>query len=187
MNWVRTGRFVTKDEYYTPPILTELIAPYVPKGVNVWHPFDTPNSEFVHTFNREHRAMYSHLWLGQDFFKTDIRADCVVSNPPFTRKLDVFKRLYALGVPFAMLMNLTILNHQEVGEFFLYKELQLLIPDKKVSFDGNTSAFNVAYFCWRLLPRDLIFAHLPHNNTGANFVGSRMSEDAKEWLTQPKD
>lgn len=86
----------------------------------------------------------------------------------------MFKRLYELGKPFAMICGLPILNYQEVGEFFLDKELQLLIVDKKVSFDGNTASFNNSYFCYNILPRDIIFYHLENNNTGENFIGSKM-------------
>jgi transglutaminase/protease-like cytokinesis protein 3 len=62
-----------------------------------------------------------------------------------------------------------------VGEFFLNKELQLLIVDKKVSFDGNTASFNNSYFCYKMLPRDLIFTHLENNNSKRHFVGSNMT------------
>jgi hypothetical protein len=90
-------------------------------------------------------------------------------------KLRIFERLYQLGKPFAMVCGLPILNYQEIGEFFLDKELQLLIVDKKVSFDGNTASFNNSYFCKGILPKDLMFAHLPHNNTGENYKPSKMS------------
>ena len=63
-----------------------------------------------------------------------------------------------------MILGLPILNYQEVGEFFLNKDLQLLIVDKKVSFDGNTASFNNSYFCYKFLPRDIIFEHLENNN-----------------------
>lgn len=83
-----------------------------------------------------------------------------------------------------MVLGLPILNYQEVGEFFYetakdMHDIQLLIVDKKVSFDGKTASFNNSFFCRKMLPRDLIFAHLENNNTGKNFVGSRMAEDAK--------
>jgi len=71
-------------------------------------------------------------------------------------------------------MNIECLNYQVVGNFFLDKPLQLLIVDKKVSFNGNTSSFNTSYFCKDVLPKDLMFTHLEHNNTGKNFVGSNM-------------
>ena len=73
-----------------------------------------------------------------------------------------------------MICGLPILNYQEVGSFFLDKDLQLLIVDKKVSFDGNTASFNNSYFCRNMLPRDLMCAHLEHNNSKSNFVPSKM-------------
>ena len=73
-----------------------------------------------------------------------------------------------------MLLNLECLNYQEVGSFFLDKNLELLIVDKKVSFDGNTASFNTSYFCNKMLPQKLIFKHLEHNNSGKNYIPSRM-------------
>ena len=119
-----------------------------------------------------------HISEGEDFFAYEPAGyDFIISNPPFTKKLEVFDRLYALGKPFAMVMGLPILNYQEVGEFFLHRDLQLLIVDKKVSFDGNTASFNNSYFCHKFLPRDLMFAHLEHNNSRSKFVPSRMLGD----------
>lgn len=166
-----------KDEYYTPPILVKPILQYIKPSNTVWCPFDTDTSEFV-TALRElgHRVIVSHIWNGQDFFNytPNDEYDCIISNPPFSQKLAVLDRLYQLNKPFAMLLGLPILNYQEVGSFFLDKELQLLIVDKKVSFDGKTSSFNTSYFCYKMLPRDIIFCHLDNNNTGEDFVPSRM-------------
>lgn len=73
-------------------------------------------------------------------------------------------------------MGLPILNYQEIGEFFCAEghDLQLLVVDKKVSFDGKTASFNNSFFCRKMLPRDLIFTHLDNNNSGRHFVGSGM-------------
>lgn len=177
--WLATGKFNEKDEYYTPPILVEPIVPFLRPFRTVWCPFDTADSEFVRMLSADGMTViHSHIWEGRDFFtyEPSEEYDCIVSNPPFSCKLAVLRRLYALGKPFAMVMGLPILNYQEIGEFFCAADhsLQLLIVDKKVSFDGHTASFNNSYFCHNLLPRDLMFAHLPHNNSGDNFVGSAM-------------
>ena len=185
-SWLQTGAFRVKDEYYTPKVLVQAIIPYVPSGATVWCPFDTADSEFVIELRAAgHAVTYSHIASGQDFFEYEPAEayDVIISNPPFTRKLDVLDRLYKLGKPFAMVLGLPILNYQEVGAFFMDKPLQLLIVDKKVSFDGNTSSFNNSYFCNRLLPRDLMFAHLQHNNTKSNFVPSQMCNSATALQT----
>ena len=178
-SWLATNKFNEKDEYYTPPILVKPILKFLKPKSTVWCPFDTEDSEFVITLRENgHKVIYSHIWLGQDFFTYEPQEpyDYIISNPPFTKKLQVLKRLYELNKPFAMVMGLPILNYQEIGNFFLDKDLQLLIVDKKVSFDGNTASFNNSYFCHNFLPKDLMFEHLEHNNTKANFKPSRMSK-----------
>ena len=171
------------DERYTPPILVYPILQYLKPNSTVWCPFDTEKSEFVKILREcGHKVVYSHIWYGQDFFNYEPpqEYDYIISNPPFSRKLEVLERLYAIGKPFAMLMNIECLNYQVVGEFFVSRPLQLLIVDKKVSFDGNTASFNTSYFCSNILPSQLIFCHLPNNNTGKDFVGSKMTrEDIK--------
>lgn len=181
-SWLATNKFNVKDEYYTPKILVDAILPFVPIEYTVWCPFDTKDSEFVIAFQeRGNKVVYSHIWLGQDFFTYEPdEYDCIISNPPFTRKLEVLDRLYKLNKPFAVVLGLPILNYQEVGEFFVGKDLQLLIVDKKVSFDGNTASFNNSYFCHGLLPKDIMFVHLEHNNSGKNYTASRMCEDIED-------
>lgn len=171
------GKKTKNDERYTPAILVKPILEYIPKGSTVWCPFDLKNSEFVIAL-KEHgcKVIYSHISTGQDFFKYEPKEhyDYIVSNPPFSCKLSVLEKLYTLNKPFAMLLNLECLNYQEIGNFFLDKNLELLIVDKKVSFDGKTASFNTSYFCNKILPEKLMFYHLEHNNTNKNYVPSRM-------------
>lgn len=176
-NWLARGCFNKKDEYYTPPILVKPILKYIKPNSTIWCPFDTEDSEFVIQLKNDgHNVIHTHIWTGEDFFKYEPNCDYdyIISNPPFTKKLEVLARLYKLNKPFAMVMGLPILNYQEVGTFFLDKQLQLLIVDKKVSFDGNTASFNNSYFCYKMLPKDIIFEHLENNNTKNNFIGSKM-------------
>lgn len=183
-NWMD---FNVKDEYYTPRILVEPIVKYLRPGSTIWCPFDTENSQFVRTFQEKgFNVIYSHIWDGQDFFdyEPDTDFDYIVSNGPFSRKLEVFERLYKLNKPFAMVNGLPILNYQEIGEFFVGKDLQLLIVDKKVSFDGKTSSFNNSYFCKDVLPKALIFTHLRHNNSNKYFIPSQMYEKQNGQFNQ---
>jgi len=174
-NWLKITSFDKRDEYYTPALMVYPIVKYLKPGSTIWCPFDTERSEFVKVFTESgFRVIYSHLWQGQDFFEYEPAEpfDYIISNPPFTMKLDVLRRLYTLNKPFAMILGLPILNYQIVGKFFLDKKLELLIFDKKVSFDGNTSSFNCSYFCNGILPKSIVFYHIPNNNTGDNFIPS---------------
>ena len=177
-SWLKTGSFNKKDEYYTPAIMVYPIIEYLKAGSTIWCPFDTKDSEFVRVFKTYgFNVIHSHIWEGLDFFEYEPSEpyDYIISNPPFTKKLEVLERLYNLNKPFAMILGLPILNYQVIGNFFRDKNLELLIFDKKVSFDGNTASFNCSYFCNGILPIALTFYHLPHNNTKGNFTPSRMA------------
>ena len=165
-----------RDEFYTPKLLVRPIIQYIKKDWIVWCPFDTKDSEYViELCNAGIKVIYSHIDEGKDFFAYEPKEyDCIISNIPFSKKIQILTRLYALGKPFAILLNLPILNYQNIGEFFLDKDLQLLIFDKKVSFNGNTASFNTSYFCNNMLPKDLMFHHLEHNNSNKHYEPAKM-------------
>jgi hypothetical protein len=181
-DYFKRGNWNRKDEYYTPPILVEPILEYVPKNSTVWCPFDTQESEFVRLLeDKGCKVIQSHIWEGKDFFDYEPTEpyDFIISNPPFTRKYDILDRLFELDKPFAMILGLPILNYQVIGKFFCEKQqdgkdLQLLIVDKKVSFDGNTASFNNSYFCYNMLPKQLIFKSIENNNSKQYFIPSKM-------------
>lgn len=133
-SWLKVGSFNKKDECYTPAIMVYPIIEYLKKGSTIWCPFDTEKSEFVKVFTKEEfNVIHSHIWEGKDFFTYEPSEPCdyIISNPPFTKKLDVLRRLYNMGKPFAMILGLPILNYQDIGEFFLDKNLELLIFAKR--------------------------------------------------------
>lgn len=165
-----------KDELYTPRILAESIIHYIPKKSIIWCPFDTEKSEIVKAMKKNDcEVIATHIDTGHDFFYYEPeKYDYIVSNPPFSKKLAILKRVYRLNKQFALIFGIPMLNYQEIGEFFLDKEIQLLIPDKRVSFDGGGSSFNCSWFCKGILPKDLMFVHLDHNNTGKYYEPSEM-------------
>ncbi len=170
-NWLNVNNFKKNDEYYTPKYIVEPIIDFLKPNSTIWCPFDTKESEFVITLKEKgFNVIYTHKEKGFDFFETKVDCDYIISNPPFSLKLKILDRLYKLKTPFALLLPLTMLNYQEVGNFFLDKKLELLIFDKKVSFNGNTASFNTSYFCSNILPKDLMFYHLEHNNSGKHYV-----------------
>ena len=186
--------FNVADEYFTPKILVNILEPYIKlrhtKFINTekrepvfWCPFDTENSEFC-IFLKEHnyKYIYTHLSGGQDFFDIKPEYDIAISNPPFSKKINIFNRLFELKKPFAMVMNMMIINYQNIGDLFIDKNIQLLIPNKKVSFNGSTSAFNSGYICCDFLPSDLIFCKIDNTNVGKHFVPSRMYKDLKNKI-----
>jgi hypothetical protein len=182
-----------KDEFYTPKILVDIIQPFVHKlyikykKAVIWLPFDTEQSEFAYMCREQgYNYIASHTVTRKDFFSWEPEEwSFAVSNPPFSKKLAVFKRLNRFKKPWAMLCNIMCLNYMEIGNYFADHPCQILVPDKRVSFDGNASSFCSGYFCNNFLDKDLIFCHIKNKNSGKDFIPSRMSGCLGERKTEP--
>lgn len=164
------------DEKYTPGYGVLPIIKYTPEGKVIWCPFDTEHSEFVLKFrDAGFKVVYSHICNGQDFFRYESSQwDVLVSNPPFSRKVEVFDRCLKLGKPFALLMSNYWLNNVAPCRLFQHTELELLMFDKRIQFgEGKNVPFNSSYFCHRLLPKQIIFERIEV----ADKSPSRMQDD----------
>ena len=95
------------DEFYTPAYAVRPILKYVPKGATVWCPFDSAQSHFVSLLMLHGcDVLWSHLDEGLDFFNYEPEDyDCIVSNPPYSKKAEVIRRCFLLGKPFALLVG----------------------------------------------------------------------------------
>ena len=78
--------------------------------------------------------------------------------------------IFDLKKPFVLLMNMMAINYQNISNLFQFvnPDIQFIIPDKKVRFDGNTSSFSSGYVCYKFIDHTE-FVHLLHNNVGNNF------------------
>lgn len=161
------------DEAYTPYYASEPIMKYIPKNKVVWCPFDNEWSSFVQLLKENgNEVIYSHIDNGLDFFNYEPEYyDCIISNPPFSIKDKVLKRLYELNKPFAILLPMNSL--QGVNRYQYFKNgIQLLAFDQRIGFHNpyslidpiEGSPFASAYFCKDILPKDLILEHLNKYN-----------------------
>jgi len=179
MNY-KQWKYNKRDEYYTPTYLVEPLLKYLSKDKVIWCPFDTEDSEYVRVFkNNGIKVIYSHIWNNQNFFnyEPEEHYDIIISNPPFSLKKDILKRLYELDKPFALLLGLPILNYNEIQQVFIDNDsnIQLLMFNKKCTFDGNPSSFNSSYFCKDILPKQIIC-----ENIEINYIKSKMCNDLVE-------
>ena len=155
------------DECITPSYGVKPILKYIPKDKTVWCPFDKEDSEFVKQIRLNgNEVVFSHKDYAQDFYTYEPpHWDLIISNPPFTNKREIFKRALSFNKPFALIMSLTWLNDSAPKELFMEKDLQLLMFDKRIRFlntgDDNTKiTFSSAYFCYNLLPKQIIMENL---------------------------
>ena len=100
------------DEYYTPREAVLPLLEYIKPNYTIWCPFDTEQSEYVKIFRENgFKVIATHIDNGQNFFyyEPEEHYDYIISNPPFSMKDDILKRLYELKKPYAMLLPLPTL------------------------------------------------------------------------------
>lgn len=174
VGYLRAKTDKASDEVYTPSYGVAPILKYIPENSTVWCPFDKEDSEYVRMIKKEgHKVIYSHIDEGKNFFfyEPDEHYDCIISNPPFSIKDDILKRLNELGKPFAMLLPLPTLQGQKRFDY-LKNAGQALIFDKRINFFKNKEtkeilkgiSFASIYICKDFLPRDLVFEKLKEEN-----------------------
>ena len=172
--YVESGRGPESDECLTPrygvtPIVKHLRA----KGYKkIWCPFDNCMSQFVRVLQAEGFIVHcSHLGNGYDFlnyFPRFFVPDCIVSNPPFSIKDKVLKRLYETMIPFAVLLPQNSLQAIGRVDMFIEHGLEYLGFDRRICFytNGDLSAwksgnhFASGYFCKDVLPEKLLLEKL---------------------------
>lgn len=151
-------------------------------GSVVWCPFDTAESAFVTVLSGHgFRVIHGHIHTGQDFFKVEAPdCDYIISNPPYSLKGKVIKRLYEIGKPFGMLINFQgIFDCQERFQMFKHNKVEMLWLSPRVNYiAGNGEAFPRApfqsgYLCSGICKNQLEFEYLNKENE----QGSEMKEE----------
>ena len=161
------------DEVYTPAYAVQPLIKYVKQfkeNPTIWCPFDMPTSEYVKIFKQQgFNVIHSHIDEGKNFFyyEPEEEYDVIISNPPFSQKDNILKRLYELDKPYAMLLPIPSLQGQ--ARFPWMKDgLQYLGFDKRINYYTNQDltevqkgvSFGSCYLCKKFLPNDLILEEL---------------------------
>ena len=166
------------DEVYTPAYAVKPLIKYIEQfkerlgkdTLVIWCPFDEEFSKYVQVFKTLPyvKLIYTHIDSGQNFFfyEPEEEYDVIISNPPFSCKDDVLKRLFELEKPYAMLLPIPTLQGQ--SRFPYLKDIQYLGFDKRVNYYKDKSmtktqdgvSFGSCYLCKDFLPKDLIIEKL---------------------------
>ena len=162
-------KFNKNDEYYTPSYAVYPLIKYLKESSNIWCPFDKEESNFVQVLTKEgFNVIYGHIETGQDFFKVDVpKCDYIISNPPYSLKGEVFKRLIEIGKPYAMLINFQgIFDNKNRFEMFKNNRTEMLWLSPRVNYikQGDYKAsgvpFQSGYLCSGIFKEQLNFEYL---------------------------
>ena len=158
-----TKTFLKHDDYMTPKYAWENIKDYIPPNKDIWECFygDGLSGKDLEELLPNNKIIHKQI----DFFKNNL-GNIIISNPPFSKKKEVFTRLKELDKPFIMICPSSMINTQYIRNLF-YKskdKLQIIIPRKRIQFIKNGDEllnkcnFDCFYYCYKInLPRDIIW------------------------------
>jgi hypothetical protein len=159
-----TKTFTLHDDYMTPKSAWENIEHLIPKDKIIWESFYGDGTSGNHLIELGYNVIHENV----DFFENDL-GDIIVSNPPFSKSKEVFKRLKELDKPFIIICPSSKINTSYVRENFMNKGLQIIIPRKRIHFekliDGKKSEnyksscnFDCFYYCYKMgFDKDIIW------------------------------
>lgn len=161
------------DELYTPTEAVRVLLPFVHRDWRVWCPFDRDYSAYPRVLKKHcKKVINSHIQIDNgDFFKlvenkalmADI--DCIISNPPFSLKSQIFRKCAESGKPFALFLPLPYTIPLDMFDVMACKayNVHFIWLRKRTAFfcrnkDGNFShptkdgsksnvAFSTNYWC----------------------------------------
>jgi hypothetical protein len=167
-----TGR---SDEFGTPKEAIDILLPYLKKDWVIWECAWGKGSLANHLEKEGFEVIGEPF---KDFLNKDLGLNkegfnCIVTNPPYSKKEEFLQRCFEIGKPFALLMPLTALEGKKRGELYRKYGISLIIPNKRFNFEtpsgkGSGAWFQTAWFCWKLnLPNQLNFIEVARHSSQA--------------------
>ena len=122
------------DEWYTPYKAFEIISKYLPKNKVIWEAFSL--NKKIQSKTYLNKLGYKVILSKKDFFKEYYSNTIIVSNPPFSKKKEVFIRLKEIDLPFCLLLPGNVIYTQYIRDIFQerIKDIQLIIPNNKIQY-----------------------------------------------------
>lgn len=152
----------------TPNHAWEDIKHFIPKDKIIWEAFygDGESGKYL-----KEKMNLNIIHEPIDFFDDNTlpEYDMVLSNPPFSKSKEVFKRLKELDKPFIIICPSSKINTSYVRENYKNQKLQIIIPPKRIHFmkhiDGKPVVgwkkacnFDCFYYCYKMnLPNDIMW------------------------------
>ena len=164
------------DDFQTPAIALKPLLPYLKREWIILECAEGKGNLTKALRKWGFNVIGTDILTGTDFLTDKIdRFDCIVTNPPYSKKEEFITRCYTLGKPFALLMPLTTLEGQKRQALFKKYGLQLILLNRRINFEkiGNVSGswFATCWITWKLnLPRDITFATIPFSSKDRNIL-----------------
>lgn len=166
------------DDWQTPPYALAPLLPHLRKDWLIWEPCAGKGNIVKELRDKGFQVYGSDIKNKRDFLKAPrgkladeygfvLRAcHAIVTNPPYSLKLEFLERAYAIGKPFAFLMPLFTFEGPKRQGLFREHGIEVIMMDRRIEFEpppnANPVNFAAAWFTWGLrIGQQMTFAELP--------------------------
>lgn len=153
----------------TPAYAIEPLLPFIPQEWAIWESA-CGSGRMVCAFEEKgYSVLGTDITNGpeQNFFDITCEgADCQITNPPYGIKFQWIERSYEIGLPFALLLPVEAIGSKRAQASMKKYGCELLLLNRRVDFfmhdlwNGGSAQFPVLWFCWQLLPQQIIYGDL---------------------------
>lgn len=147
------------DNYMTAKSTWKAVKQFIPTDKVIWEPFygNGQSGQFLRELG------FNVIHEDEDFFLNN-KGDIIVTNPPFSKKKEILKKLKELDKPFMIICPSMMLGYKYFQELFA-NQIQIIVPTKRISFNHINNLgkiysppFGSFYYCYKMnLPKDLLF------------------------------
>ena len=161
------------DDFQTPPEALKPLYLHLKKTWLIWECAEGKGNITKTMRSNGYDVIGSDILDGRDFLKwKPEKFDCIVTNPPYSLKLEFLVRCYSLEKPFALLLPLTTLETRKRQSLFAKHGLEVIFMPKRINFEtpsgkGKSSWFATAWFTWGLnIGKEMLFWENKQNRLG---------------------
>ena len=118
------------------------------------------------------QKLNAEVYESDAYLNVNNKYDYIISNPPYSLKGKVFKRLFEIGKPFAMLVGVVgLFESEERFSMFANNDFEIMYLNKRVSYFKDYAEqkpslnppFSSVYVCKDVLPKQIVFERIEKN------------------------
>ena len=158
-----------KDNFETPYYAVKPLLKYIKPKWTIWEPTDTTGKSQITKALKDHGCKVVSTDKTKFDFLVDIpdfEFDCIITNPPYSLKDDFISKCFTYSytgrnTKWALLLPITALEGIKRGEMFRDElDFGVMVFDRRIEYMNKSVYFNTSWFCYGILPRQLIFSEL---------------------------
>ena len=151
------------DDYTTPKDAFEMLLPYIDTSNIIYEPFYCEGLSAQYLTELGYNVIHKNEDFYENWSKYDF--DIIITNPPYSSKVKVFKELYKIDKPFAVLVPVSTITKLFLKQIFNQHldKIGMIVPPKRIHFikggvQSKRNWFDVVWITYKIdLPTPITF------------------------------